>query len=82
MFHSNSQTKPKPGKGSNESIPSNKVLQFKAEAVGAWASGGNTVIGGYGAAGAGTQTAGLIFGRVGEAVGGTPVHGATEEYNG
>jgi len=50
--------------------------------AGAWASGGNTVIGGYGAAGAGTQTAGLIFGRVGEAVGGAPVHGATEEYNG
>ena len=29
MFHANSQKKPKPGKGSNETIPSNKVLQFK-----------------------------------------------------
>ena len=53
------------------------VVQFKA-----WSSGGNTVIGGYGTAGAGTQTAGLIFGRLGEPVGGPPVSGATEEYDG
>ena len=53
------------------------LVKFKA-----WSSGGNTVIGGYGTAGAGTQTAGLIFGRLGEPVGGPPVSGATEEYDG
>jgi hypothetical protein len=57
-------------------------LKGVVSTTGQWSSGGNTVIGGYGAAGAGTQTAGLIFGRQGEPVGGPPVSGATEEYNG
>ena len=62
----------------NSTTGANKALvQIKA-----FLSSGNTNIGGYGAGGAGTQTAGLIFGRQGEPVGGPPVSGATEEYNG
>ena len=62
----------------NSTTGTNRALvQIKA-----FSSSGNTNIGGYGTAGAGTQTTGLIFGRVGEPVGGPPVSGATEEYNG
>ena len=47
------------------------LVQIKA-----WSSGGNANTGGYGAAGAGTQTEGIIFGRT------APVTGASEEYFG
>ena len=65
-----------------QSLTEEFTVSISATTAGAWASGGDTVIGGYGAAGCGTQTAGLIFGRVGEPVSGSPVSGATEEYNG
>jgi hypothetical protein len=51
-------------------------------AVGAWSSGGNINTAGYGAAGTGTQTAGLIAGRNAVTPSADVPSNATEEYNG
>ena len=73
-------TYPSGAEGSIYYNSSNGQFEFVGLGTGTWSSGGNLNTKRYAAGGAGTQTAGAIFG--GDADGGSPRYGLHEQYNG